>query len=65
MQFGCHFSKNIEKAQEQARLNKIVDIFRAGGTEIDVVPVIDVFRWKKTIWYAVSCLHCNLIHIHV
>ncbi|KIY67536.1 2-dehydropantoate 2-reductase [Cylindrobasidium torrendii FP15055 ss-10] len=50
MQFGCHFSKNIDRTQEQARLDKIVDIFRAGGTEIDVVPVIDVYRWKKTIW---------------
>ncbi|KAF8917392.1 putative ketopantoate reductase [Mucidula mucida] len=50
MQFGCHWSDEISRETQQQNLDKIVELFRAGGTDITVVPVIDVYRWKKTIW---------------
>lgn len=50
MQFGAHFSPKIDRKLEEERLNHFVDLLRAGGTDVDLVPSIDLWRWKKTIW---------------
>ena len=63
MQFGGHFNPKIDRKLEDERLNHFVDLLRQGGTDVELVPSIDLWRWKKTIWYVVfaSChppSHC-------
>jgi ketopantoate reductase len=53
MQFGGHFNPKIDRKLEDERLNHFVDLLRQGGTDVELVPSIDLWRWKKTIWYVV------------
>ena len=57
MQFGAHFSDKIDRKLEEQRLNTFVELLRAGGTDVDLVPSIDLWRWKKTIWCAFVLEH--------
>ncbi|KAL7006932.1 hypothetical protein EMMF5_003516 [Cystobasidiomycetes sp. EMM_F5] len=52
MQFGAHFSKSIDRQLEERRLNTFIELLKAGGTDVELVPSIDLWRWKKTIWNA-------------
>jgi len=52
MQFGGHFNPKIDRKLEDERLNHFVDLLRQGGTDVELVPSIDLWRWKKTIWNA-------------
>lgn len=52
MQFGAHWNKNIDRKLEEERLNHFVDLLKQGGTDVELVPSIDLWRWKKTIWNA-------------
>lgn len=50
MQFGAHFNEAIDRKLEEQRLNHFVQLLQQGGTDVELVPSIDVWRWKKTIW---------------
>ncbi|KAK9895444.1 putative ketopantoate reductase family protein [Cystobasidium minutum MCA 4210] len=52
MQFGAHFNSAIDRKLEEQRLNHFVELLQQGGTDVELVPSIDVWRWKKTIWNA-------------
>lgn len=50
MQFGCHWDNNLDKNIQQAALDNFVNLLLKGGTQVEVVPQIGLWRWKKTIW---------------
>lgn len=50
MQFGVHWDDSIDKAVQQKALDGFAQLILDGGSQIEVVPKIDVWRWKKTIW---------------
>lgn len=52
MQFGVHYTEHPELTKEiqTQRMDEFVSLLRAGGTNVEVVPDIGVWRWKKTIW---------------
>ena len=62
MQFGCHFNSKLDKAQEQAKLDRFVQLLLKGGTSVEVVDSINVWRWKKTIWYVYTLMLSHLAH---
>lgn len=50
MQFGVHWNESIDRAKQQAAYDRFVAHLRGGGTDVEEVPSIDLWRWKKTIW---------------
>ncbi|KAJ7574414.1 2-dehydropantoate 2-reductase [Mycena floridula] len=50
MQFGCHYAENLDRAVQEQHLSAFVKLLVDGGTNVEVVPSIDLWRWKKTIW---------------
>ncbi|KAH8834865.1 2-dehydropantoate 2-reductase [Flagelloscypha sp. PMI_526] len=66
LQLGVHWQDSIPREVQQSSLNHIASLLRSGGTDIEVVDPIDLWRWKKTIWNCVwSCLtaltQCNTV----
>ncbi|KIY53911.1 2-dehydropantoate 2-reductase [Fistulina hepatica ATCC 64428] len=50
MQFGCHWNPSINRDVQQTAMDRFVGLLTTGGSHVEVVPSIDVWRWKKTIW---------------
>ena len=61
MQFGCHFSDNIDRVLQVQKQNHFVDLCHTGGTNVDLVPSIELWRWKKTIWYVFAARNSPII----
>ncbi|KAM0755081.1 2-dehydropantoate 2-reductase [Meredithblackwellia eburnea MCA 4105] len=50
MQIGVEWSDKLDRALQQKKLDDFVGILDAGKSEYELVPDIQVWRWKKTIW---------------
>jgi ketopantoate reductase len=50
MQFGCAWSEALDKSRQQSALDRFVKLLSKGGTQIELVSDIGLWRWKKTIW---------------
>lgn len=50
MQIGVEWSDTLDRTLQQQKLDAFVAILDAGKSEYELVPDIQVWRWKKTIW---------------
>ncbi|KAK4702870.1 hypothetical protein P7C70_g3353, partial [Phenoliferia sp. Uapishka_3] len=50
MQVGVEWSATLDGSVQQDALDRWAALLDAGKSEYDLVPDIQVWRWKKTIW---------------
>ncbi|ORY82360.1 2-dehydropantoate 2-reductase [Leucosporidium creatinivorum] len=53
MQIGVEWNDSLPKEPQQAQLEAFVALLKAGRSDYEIVPDIQQWRWKKTIWNAI------------